>query len=250
MPLEKISNQVFISYAREDERQAKRLFSDLKSVGLNPWLDTECLLPGQTWETEIKSAIKSSSFFLILVSSNSVDKRGYVYKEIDAALSLASQLPPSRIFVLPLHLDSTVPFIEKLKHINAVNMFPSWEQGFSKVLEVIKLHKRGGIQSQIKKSYSECFVFGYLGGLLMMVPLSAYVFWTGAKIDSLRSDGAGLAIFLIFTALAMLMLPLLGGGIAQFVARKSETNNKIKAFLIGILPVLFFLMITIGSCSS
>lgn len=247
MSLKKISNQVFISYAREDLGQAKRLFGELKSAGLSPWLDTECLLPGQNWQVEIKSAIENSSFFLILVSPNSVDKKGYVDKEINAALSLVGQLPPSRIFVIPLHLDSNVPFIKKLKHINAVNMLPSWEQGFGKVLEVIKLNERGGIQSQIKRSYSECLLFGYLGGLSVTLPLFAYALWTGAK--SFRDDGAAeFAIVLILTAVPMLiMLPLFGGAVAQFVARKSETNNKIKAFLMGIPPVLFFLMIIAGS---
>ena len=65
---------VFISYAREDSAAAKRLYRDLKDAGLTPWLDNESLLPGQNWELEIRKAIKRSTYFLVVLSSNSADK--------------------------------------------------------------------------------------------------------------------------------------------------------------------------------
>jgi hypothetical protein len=37
---------IFLSYAREDMGMAKKLFNDLKRYGLDVWLDTESLLPG------------------------------------------------------------------------------------------------------------------------------------------------------------------------------------------------------------
>jgi hypothetical protein len=72
---------VFISYAREDFDAARILYDDLRAAGLIPWLDKESLLPGQQWEIEIKKAIENSTYFLAVLSSNSVDKRGYVQKE-------------------------------------------------------------------------------------------------------------------------------------------------------------------------
>ena len=50
-------DSVFISYAREDSDAARRLYNDLKSHGLNLWLDKECLLPGQDWRREIRKAL-------------------------------------------------------------------------------------------------------------------------------------------------------------------------------------------------
>jgi hypothetical protein len=41
------NTQVFISYAREDIRAAKRLYEDLKNAGLRPWLDKTNILGGQ-----------------------------------------------------------------------------------------------------------------------------------------------------------------------------------------------------------
>jgi len=38
--------KIFLSYAREDMGMAKKLYNDLKRYGLDVWLDTESLLPG------------------------------------------------------------------------------------------------------------------------------------------------------------------------------------------------------------
>ncbi|HAO21517.1 MAG TPA: serine/threonine-protein kinase pkn1, partial [Desulfobacteraceae bacterium] len=52
---------------------------DLKNAGLEPWLDTEDLLPGQLWKTAIDKAIRESSYFLVLLSFNSVTKeKGFI----------------------------------------------------------------------------------------------------------------------------------------------------------------------------
>jgi len=46
----KASPKAFLSYAHEDELAARRLCSDLKNAGVKPWLDKDCLLPGQKWD--------------------------------------------------------------------------------------------------------------------------------------------------------------------------------------------------------
>jgi hypothetical protein len=81
-------NIVFISYAREDSDAARRVYNDLRVAGLNPWLDKESLLPGQSWENEIRKAIKKSRYFIALFSSRSVGKRGFVQKEFKFALAV------------------------------------------------------------------------------------------------------------------------------------------------------------------
>jgi hypothetical protein len=46
--------KVFISYARKDKEVARSLYNDLKNAGVQAWLDTEDLLPGQNWKREIR----------------------------------------------------------------------------------------------------------------------------------------------------------------------------------------------------
>ena len=54
----------------------------LLSVGLNPWIDKENLLPGQEWKRTITKAISESSYFIALLSTNSISKKGYIQKEL------------------------------------------------------------------------------------------------------------------------------------------------------------------------
>jgi len=79
-------SKVFISYAREDLPAARRLFGDLAAIGVQPWLDQECLLPGQHWEREIHTALRGADFAVVLLSTRQVEKRGYVQREIRKAL--------------------------------------------------------------------------------------------------------------------------------------------------------------------
>ncbi|MGI9287513.1 MAG: toll/interleukin-1 receptor domain-containing protein [Pseudomonadales bacterium] len=52
----------------------------LKNFRLKPWLDLEDILPGMEWQQSITNAIKMSSYFIALISSNSVNKRGFIQK--------------------------------------------------------------------------------------------------------------------------------------------------------------------------
>ena len=84
---------VFISYAREDESTAHRVFFDLKDAGFRPWFDKVHLAAGEVWETEIPKAIKSCDFFLPLLSSTCLDKDGYVQRELQFGLAVLDDIP-------------------------------------------------------------------------------------------------------------------------------------------------------------
>jgi predicted esterase len=52
--------RVFISYARKDGTTlAQRLQKDLKEQGFDTWVDTQRIVGGRVWSTEIDDAIKS-----------------------------------------------------------------------------------------------------------------------------------------------------------------------------------------------
>lgn len=125
---------VFISYAREDFSSAQRLYQDLKEAGLEPWIDTEGLRPGEKWEAAIKRAIKNSRYFIALLSSTAVSRKGFVNKEITEALEVLDMYPESEIFLIPARLNECQPAHESLSNLHWVDMFPSWEVGLSKLL--------------------------------------------------------------------------------------------------------------------
>jgi HEAT repeat protein len=133
---------VFISYAREDLSAAKRLNNDLKSKGVDTWVDYERILSGEKWKIAINKAIKKSSYFIAVLSSISVEKKGIVQWEIASALEVLDQYPQSKIFVIPVRLDECKPNHEKLEEIHWTDMFPDWKQGIEKILFSIQQKTR------------------------------------------------------------------------------------------------------------
>jgi hypothetical protein len=132
-------NRVFISYAREDIDYARKMFYELAKASYEPWLDCECLLPGQRWEPTIEQAIRESRFFVALISSRSSAKRGYVQKEIVRALDLLEQIPENQIFLIPARLDECEPSHSALRGVQWVDLFPSWETGVERIFRALKL---------------------------------------------------------------------------------------------------------------
>jgi len=133
--------KVFLSYAKEDQEIAKKLYDDLHKVGINAWLDSENLVAGENWAVTITEAIKESSFFLPLLSSKTITKRGFVQKELRIALDILDEIPSEDIFIIPIRLDNCdIPY-EKLSSIQWVDLFPSYETGFSKILKALLPHK-------------------------------------------------------------------------------------------------------------
>lgn len=128
---------VFISYAREDASRAERLYMDLRKANIDAWLDTKCLLPGQNWKREISKAIKNSAYFLALISERSVNKRGVVQKELKQALEVLKEVPSHHIFLIPVRLDATTPEDEELQNLNWVDLYPSYQKGINRILDVL-----------------------------------------------------------------------------------------------------------------
>lgn len=133
------ARQVFISYAREDSQAAARLCQELKRAELDPWLDAERLLPGQQWKLAISQAIQQSEYFLALLSSSSISKKGYVQKELLVAMDVLDEFPKSEIFIIPVRLDDCTPADPRLRDLHWADLFPSWEEGLSKILLAMRI---------------------------------------------------------------------------------------------------------------
>lgn len=102
------TNRIFISYAREDQAFAKRVHALLTNSGFNPWLDIHDILPGERWEVCIREALADAAFVLICLSPRSVDKRGFLQKEIRAALDCVEGYLDSDVYLIPVMLEFCV----------------------------------------------------------------------------------------------------------------------------------------------
>ncbi len=129
---------VFISYAREDEEAAERIVQRFNSRGIRAWYDRAAILPGQNWQRTIKQAVKRCSIFLALMSSRSVNKRGFVQKEIRLALDVLDEFPPDSVYLIPARLDDCQPVHDKLREIQWVDLFPNFDRGFERILDALQ----------------------------------------------------------------------------------------------------------------
>lgn len=142
--------QVFISYAREDYSYAKRLFDSLRRrQGIVPWLDKKNILPGMDWESEVTQALQDSRFFIPLLSNNSVNKTGFVQKEIKEGLRRLALFPMGAIFVIPARLDESEPKDHELQRLNWVDLFPDWNAGIRQIVAAIVHERTNAIQRPV-----------------------------------------------------------------------------------------------------
>jgi uncharacterized protein YjbI with pentapeptide repeats len=135
--------QIFISYAREDLSAAKRLFDHLKEMrDVTPWLDKYSLLPGEDWERSIMVALEESNFMISLLSKNSVDKTGFVQKEVQQGLKRYALFPAGKVYLIPARLDDSVPANLELRKLNWVDLFPDWDDGVRRIDQVIERERQ------------------------------------------------------------------------------------------------------------
>ena len=154
--MDRRTHDVFISYAREDMQAASELFIRLRSQGFRPWLDVICLLPGQPWKESIRKAIKECRFFLALLSSRSVDKQGFVQKEMRIALDVLDEYPPNSVYIIPARLDDCQPTHERLAQLQWVDLFPSHDAGLLRIMQTITEFGQSPIRPRVAGQKGEC----------------------------------------------------------------------------------------------
>jgi len=128
--------QIFLSYARKDKEKVENLYQKLSDAGFKPWMDTKDILPGEKWKLAIQKAILDSDFFLACLSANSVNRRGFLQKEIKNALDIWQEMLDSDIYLIPVRLeDCEAP--ESLGDFQWVNLFE--EGGWARLVKAIQV---------------------------------------------------------------------------------------------------------------
>lgn len=114
--------KVFISYSSGDREQVQKIYEHLLALGAYPWYDQEDLLPGQDWNMEIRKGLDEADMILLCLSKKSVNKEGYVQKELRLAVDRGLEMPDGHIFLIPARLEECdLPF--SLKSYQWVDLF-------------------------------------------------------------------------------------------------------------------------------
>lgn len=129
----------FLSYAREDSEKAQSIYNFLINQGIEIWFDQESLLPGAKWKIEINKAIRNSRYFLVLLSENSVSKKGFVQKEIKEAIEILKEYPDDEIYIIPIRLDNCHPSNELLLDLNWIDLFEDYTRAMDRLVQFLRI---------------------------------------------------------------------------------------------------------------
>ncbi|MBN8656597.1 MAG: TIR domain-containing protein [Anaerolineae bacterium] len=147
MPEPKRPLKVFLCHASTDKPKVRELYRYLKKRGIQPWFDEEDLVGGQDWQVEIPKALATSDAIIICLTKNSIDREGYIQKEIKFALDKALEMPEGRIFLIPVKFEECeVPFT--LSRYQWVDL--TVESGYARMMKALKFRA-----SQLERSTVE-----------------------------------------------------------------------------------------------
>jgi tetratricopeptide (TPR) repeat protein len=137
--LTKADLSIFLCHASEDKPHVRDLYRRLQNDQLRPWLDEEDLLPGQNWQVEIPKAVRRSHVVVVCLSRKSINKAGYLQKEIKLALDVLDEQPEGIIFIIPARIEPCeVP--QTLRHLQYVDLFA--EHGYGKLKQSLLARAR------------------------------------------------------------------------------------------------------------
>lgn len=74
-------------------------------MGLDPWMDQERLLPGQSWEREIDRALNEANVVILFMSPRSVKKRSFVTREANTAIANLRYKNADDIYIIPVLIE-------------------------------------------------------------------------------------------------------------------------------------------------
>lgn len=127
--------EVFLCHASEDKPVVRDLHQRLTRDGYKPWLDEVDLLGGQEWQPAIVRAVRQSDVVLVCLSQHSINKRGFVQKEIRLAIDTADEFPEDRVFIIPYRLEEC-DLPDRLSKWQAVDHFHP--DGYTKLQRSLK----------------------------------------------------------------------------------------------------------------
>ena len=116
---------IFICYARENSEFALRLARDLRSAGVNIWMDQLDIPPGVPWDGAVEQALRTCDRLLVILSPASVASEN-VMNEVAFALERSKRIVPV------LYHPCEIPL--RLVRLHYVDFTDDYNQGLTELL--------------------------------------------------------------------------------------------------------------------
>jgi hypothetical protein len=129
---------IFLIHAHSDRETVYKLYQRMLRDGLNAWLDTERLQPGQDWRNEIRNAILKCDVVVVCLSSGFDKQQGYRHEELKLALEKANFLPNDEVFIIPVRLEKC-DMPGSLRHLHRVDLFKPG--GYRKLINALQMRE-------------------------------------------------------------------------------------------------------------
>ena len=132
--------RVFLCHSSNDKPVVRELYQKLRAeTWIHPWLDEEEIYPGHDWNLEIEKAVEAADAILVCLSNNSVNKEGYVQRELRIVLDYADYKPEGTLYIIPVRLEECDP-PRRLRAWQYADYFPEQgrERAFQRLLVSLK----------------------------------------------------------------------------------------------------------------
>lgn len=108
---------VFISYARGDERAARELRTNLRDMEITGWMDESDLAAGEAFSKKIRDSLRRASAVIVIVSEESL-RSPWVKFELGAAESMGKPIIP--ILIGSVGIEERLPeWLQDLRYVDA-----------------------------------------------------------------------------------------------------------------------------------
>lgn len=126
---------VFLSYSRSDAQVVERIARDLRSQGVDLWMDRQDLVAGEEWLPQIEKAISRADFMLVFISKTSLNSK-WVQREYQAAFESQARTGGTRLIPVLLERVRLPPFLSSIQY---VDLTESYFEGVQQLLRALQM---------------------------------------------------------------------------------------------------------------
>ena len=108
-PVSTPTGAVFLSYASQDAKAARRICDALRAAGIEVWFDQSELRGGDAWDRQIRKQIHDCALFIPLISARSQARlEGYFRREWKLAADRTHDMAEEKAFLVPVVIDDSI----------------------------------------------------------------------------------------------------------------------------------------------